>query len=80
MIEIVIKFSFRWLGIGDYSLCFVGFTSFMCGLLFLGFSQTDLMVYMSAVIGFGSKLADAVLRALISQVRGSISSLFTYYF
>jgi len=58
----------KWLGIGDYSLCFVGFTSFMCGLLVLGFSTTDLMVYMSAVIGFGSKLADAVLRALISQV------------
>merc|ERR1711915_1132488 len=48
--------------------CFVGFTSSMCGMLVLGFSKTDLMVYMSAVVGLGNKLIDAILRALISQV------------
>ena len=59
---------FRWMGVSDYFLCLAGLISFMGGMIVLGLSQTTTMVFVSGLVGLGSKLVDSILRALISQV------------
>ena len=56
------------MGVSDYLLCLTGLVSFMGGMVVLGLSQSATMVFVSGLVGLGSKLVDSILRALISQV------------
>jgi len=57
----------KWMLVSDYLLCLAGLISFMSSLVVLGLSQSTTMVFVSGLVGLGSKLVDSVLRALISQ-------------
>ena len=45
----------------------LGLLSFMCGLTVLGLSSSVLAVFLSGAAGGAAKLADTVLRSLVSQ-------------
>eukprot|EP00091_Calanus_sinicus_P007592 TRINITY_DN18708_c0_g1_i1.p1 TRINITY_DN18708_c0_g1~~TRINITY_DN18708_c0_g1_i1.p1 ORF type:complete len:340 (-),score=55.39 TRINITY_DN18708_c0_g1_i1:179-1198(-) len=64
---VVLPFA-KWMGVSDYILCLTGLISFIGGMVVLGLSQSATMVFISGLVGLGSKLVDAILRALISQV------------
>ena len=52
---------------GDSVICILGLLSFMAGMISLGLSSTVTMVFISAILGSGTRLADSLLRSLISQ-------------
>jgi len=57
----------KWMGASDHLLCLTGLISFIGGMVALGLSQSAVMVFVSGLIGFTSKMVDSILRALISQ-------------
>ena len=58
----------RWFGVQDYVLVLAGLVSFPAAMVVLGLSGSVTMVFVSGLVGIGSKLVDSVLRALVSQV------------
>ena len=48
-------------------ICILGLLSFTGGMVSLGLSSSVAMVFISALIGSGTRLADSLLRSLISQ-------------
>ena len=54
-------------------LVLVGLVSFMLAMVVLGLSESVTMVFVSGLVGIGSKLVDSVLRALVSQVSYSLT-------
>ena len=48
-------------------ICILGLISFTAGMVSLGLSSSVAMVFISALIGSGTRLADSLLRSLISQ-------------
>jgi len=58
----------KWFGVHDYVLVLAGLVSFMAAMVVLGLSGSVTMVFVSGLVGIGSKLVDSVLRALVSQV------------
>jgi len=58
----------KWFGVQDYFLVLAGLVSFMSAMVVLGLSESIPMVFVSGLVGIGSKLVDSVLRALVSQV------------
>ena len=48
-------------------ICILGLLSCMAGMVSLGLSSSVTMVFISALLGSGTRLADSLLRSLISQ-------------
>ena len=59
-------------------ICILGLISFTAGMVSLGLSSSVAMVFISALIGSGTRLADSLLRSLISQNvhQGEIGKVF----
>ena len=52
----------------DLVIAIVGLVSFIAGAFILAFSNTIALVFFAGFLGMGSRITDATLRSLISQV------------
>lgn len=56
----------KWLGVSDYLACTIGLTSFILGLVCLGFATSTPLLFISGL--FVDRVSDTALRALLSQL------------
>ena len=49
-------------------ICLLGLFSYSLGMVTMGLSDSATLVFISGVLGMGSRLADSILRSLVSQV------------
>ena len=58
----------RYLQVPDLYICAAGLVSYALGLVTLALSSTAPVIFLSGLLGMGSRLADSILRSLVSQV------------
>ena len=58
----------RYLQVPDLYICAAGLVSYALGLVTLALSSTAPVIFLSGLLGMGSRLADSILRSLVSKV------------
>ena len=51
----------------DETIALISLASYIGGLVFFGLSYNITMIFLSACVGFGSRMADSLLRSLVSH-------------
>ena len=59
----------RFLKLPDVYICLLGLLSYSVGMLTIGLSSSISLVFISGVLGMGARVADSILRSLVSQVK-----------
>jgi len=57
----------RFLKLKDETIALISLASYIGGLVFFGLSYNITMIFLSACVGFGSRMADSLLRSLVSH-------------
>jgi len=70
----------KFLKLPDVYICLLGLFSYSVGLVTIGTSTSVSLVFLSGVLGMGARLADSILRSLVSQNvdEGEIGKIFGF--